>query len=101
LENFAWWDPGEEIPVPLLEARAVARPAPRRRSPHPEHPTSGLLGGGSGHGLKHGPALAERAEQWLTGAAPPEPLLALADRAAPASLSTSRASPHVVTPKAT
>ena len=70
-------------------------------APHPEHPTVWLLGGGSGHGFKHGPALAERAAQWLTGAAPPEPSLALVDRAAPASLSTSHASPRAVAPKAT
>jgi glycine/D-amino acid oxidase-like deaminating enzyme len=29
-------------------------------APHPEHPRTWLVGGGSGHGFKHGPALAER-----------------------------------------
>jgi glycine/D-amino acid oxidase-like deaminating enzyme len=33
-------------------------------APHPAHPSVWLVGGGSGHGFKHGPALAER----LTGA---------------------------------
>ena len=28
-------------------------------APHPEHPRVWLLGGGSGHGFKHGPAIAE------------------------------------------
>jgi sarcosine oxidase len=46
---------------------------------HPEHPTVWLVGGGSGHGFKHGPALAERLVAALAG----EPLpkrLALGDR---------------------
>ena len=29
-------------------------------APHPEHPAVWLVGGGSGHGFKHGPAMAER-----------------------------------------
>jgi glycine/D-amino acid oxidase-like deaminating enzyme len=29
-------------------------------APHPEHPSVWLVGGGSGHGFKHGPAMAER-----------------------------------------
>ena len=34
-------------------------------APHPEHPSVWLLGGGSGHGFKHGPAMAERvAPRW-------------------------------------
>jgi sarcosine oxidase len=69
-------------------------------APHPEHPTVWLLGGGSGHGFKHGPALAELAERWLTGSAPPEPMFALVNRASPTSLSTSRAGPRAVAPEA-
>lgn len=38
--------------------------------PHPEHPSVWLLGGGSGHGFKHGPALAERVAAALRGHAP-------------------------------
>lgn len=34
---------------------------------HPEHPGVWLLGGGSGHGFKHGPALAERMARVLAG----------------------------------
>ena len=29
-------------------------------APHPEHPSVWIVGGGSGHGFKHGPAMAER-----------------------------------------
>ena len=37
-------------------------------APHPDHDGRvWLLGGGSGHGFKHGPALAERFEPWLSG----------------------------------
>jgi sarcosine oxidase len=36
-------------------------------APHPEHGTVWLLGGGSGHGFKHGPALAERMLAAMTG----------------------------------
>jgi glycine/D-amino acid oxidase-like deaminating enzyme len=41
-------------------------------APHPEHPGVWLVGGGSGHGFKHGPALAEHLIAALeTGAALP------------------------------
>ena len=36
-------------------------------APHPEHESVWLLGGGSGHGFKHGPALAEHVEGLLSG----------------------------------
>jgi glycine/D-amino acid oxidase-like deaminating enzyme len=47
-----------------------------------------LLGGGSGHGFKHGPALAEHVERWIAGAAPPDPRFGLEPRAAGRSLRT-------------
>jgi glycine/D-amino acid oxidase-like deaminating enzyme len=47
-----------------------------------------LLGGGSGHGFKHGPALAERFEPWLRGAAEPEPRFGLGARRGDVSLRT-------------
>jgi len=37
---------------------------------HPEHPSVWLLGGGSGHGFKHGPAMAERVAAALAGGEP-------------------------------
>ena len=40
---------------------------------HPEHPDWWLLGGGSGHGFKHGPAFAEYAVDCIEGARAPEP----------------------------
>ena len=36
-------------------------------APHPEHERVWLLGGGSGHGFKHGPALAEYVQGLLNG----------------------------------
>ncbi len=55
---------------------------------HPEHPRVWLLGGGSGHGYKHGPALAEQASRVLSGAAEPEPRFGLGDRAPSTALRT-------------
>jgi sarcosine oxidase len=49
---------------------------------HPEHPNTWLLGGGSGHGYKHGPALAEDVAAVLAGRADPEPRFALGERSA-------------------
>lgn len=55
---------------------------------HPEHPDVWLLGGGSGHGYKHGPTLAEHAAAVLAGRAPPEPRFALGERTPARSLRT-------------
>jgi sarcosine oxidase len=57
-------------------------------APHPEHPSVWLMGGGSGHGFKHAPALAERMPGWLTGADAPEPMFALGERAPGSALRT-------------
>ncbi|MFM8362349.1 MAG: N-methyl-L-tryptophan oxidase, partial [Haliscomenobacter sp.] len=39
---------------------------------HPEAANCWLLGGGSGHGYKHGPALGEKAAGIISGAQPME-----------------------------
>jgi glycine/D-amino acid oxidase-like deaminating enzyme len=39
-------------------------------APHPAHPEVWLVGGGSGHGFKHGPAMAERIAGALSGGEP-------------------------------
>jgi sarcosine oxidase len=57
-------------------------------APHPQHPSVWLLGGGSGHGFKHGPALAERMRAWLMGDEPPDPRFALGTRTVDRSLRT-------------
>ena len=57
-------------------------------APHPEHPHVWLLGGGSGHGFKHGPALAERMVAWLRGDEPPDPRFAAGPRHVERSLRT-------------
>jgi glycine/D-amino acid oxidase-like deaminating enzyme len=55
---------------------------------HPEHERVWLAGGGSGHGFKHGPALAEHAVAVMTGAAEPERRFALGSRVPGRSLRT-------------
>ncbi len=63
-------------------------------APHPDHDGRvWLMGGGSGHGFKHGPALAEAAERWLTGAEPPDTRFALGRRGGDRSLRTAGARP--------
>jgi sarcosine oxidase len=58
-------------------------------APHPSYDERvWLLGGGSGHGFKHGPALAERVERWLSGAEPPDPRFGLGARVADRALRT-------------
>jgi glycine/D-amino acid oxidase-like deaminating enzyme len=58
-------------------------------APVPEHDGRvWLLGGASGHGFKHGPALAERVEGWLSGAEPPDPRFGLGVRTADRALRT-------------
>ena len=60
---------------------------------HPEHDNVWLLGGGSGHGYKHGPALAEHVAAVLAGTAQPEPRFALGERSTKRSLRTAGATP--------
>jgi sarcosine oxidase len=49
-------------------------------APHPEHGGRvWLLGGGSGHAFKHGPALAERLESWIAQTEEPETAFLLGD----------------------
>jgi sarcosine oxidase len=60
---------------------------------HPEEKSHWLLGGGSGHGYKHGPALAEHVAAVLSGEAQPEPRFALGERLAKRSLRTAGATP--------
>ncbi len=44
---------------------------------HPEFENVWIVGGGSGHGFKHGPAVGEYVEQVLAGTTDPEPRFAL------------------------
>jgi sarcosine oxidase len=55
---------------------------------HPGSPGVWLLGGGSGHGFKHGPALAEHVAAVLAGRSAPEPRFALGGRGPGRSLRT-------------
>jgi sarcosine oxidase len=57
-------------------------------APHPEHDGVWLLGGGSGHGFKHGPAMAERVIAALRGGQPLPERFAATERVAGASLRT-------------
>jgi glycine/D-amino acid oxidase-like deaminating enzyme len=49
-------------------------------APHPEHPDVWLVGGGSGHGFKHGPAMAERLAAAIRGDAELPAMFALGER---------------------
>jgi sarcosine oxidase len=70
--------------VPLKEARAcryeLAPDSHFIAAPHPEHPGVWLVGGGSGHGFKHGPAMAERLAAALAAGAPMPARFALGER---------------------
>ena len=55
---------------------------------HPEHPGWWLLGGGSGHGFKHGPALAEYVADCIEGSREPEHFHSLGPRTGNAGLRT-------------
>ncbi|MEA2312183.1 MAG: hypothetical protein QOE28_2151 [Solirubrobacteraceae bacterium] len=57
-------------------------------APHPEHEGVYLLGGGSGHGFKHGPAMAELVAAALDGGEPLPARFALGRRAPGRSLRT-------------
>ena len=57
-------------------------------APHPEHEQVWVLGGGSGHGFKHGPALGEYVQRLLEGAEEPDPRFALGERQPAVSLRT-------------
>ncbi len=48
---------------------------------HPEHENVWLVGGGSGHGFKHGPAMGEHVAARLASTAPAEPRFSLATKA--------------------
>jgi len=63
-------------------------------APHPGHDGRvWLLGGGSGHGFKHGPAFAINVERWLEGSEPPDPRFALGPRADDGTLRTAGSAP--------
>jgi sarcosine oxidase len=55
---------------------------------HPERASWWLFGGGSGHGFKHGPALAEYIADCVEGSRDPTPFHALGERGAHAGLRT-------------
>jgi sarcosine oxidase len=48
---------------------------------HPDHPNVWILGGGSGHGFKHGPAMAERLVAAIKGDEPLPARFAVGERA--------------------
>jgi sarcosine oxidase len=56
---------------------------------HPERPDWWLVGGGSGHGFKHGPTIGEYVSDCVEGKREPEPFHALGPRALAAGLRTS------------
>ncbi|CAN5337757.1 N-methyl-L-tryptophan oxidase [soil metagenome] len=57
-------------------------------APHPEHPDVWLVGAGSGHGFKHGPAMGEYVAALIAGTEQPLPNLGLARRTSSGNLRT-------------
>lgn len=57
-------------------------------APHPERERWWLVGGGSGHGFKHGPALGEYLADCIEGRRAPEPFHGLGERTGDAGLRT-------------
>jgi glycine/D-amino acid oxidase-like deaminating enzyme len=55
---------------------------------HPELPGNWIFGGGSGHGFKHGPALAEYAARVISGSEQPDERFGLGPRSRGPSLRT-------------
>lgn len=60
---------------------------------HPEHPRTWIVGGGSGHGFKHGPAMAELVADALRSGTPLPGRFALGDRRPGPSLRTAGSNP--------
>lgn len=79
-EYVAYRFPGLEG-APLLEARVcqyeVTPDAHFIVDRHPEADNVWIVGGGSGHGFKHGPALGERVAETVIGERPVDPFFAL------------------------
>lgn len=57
-------------------------------APHPEHPSVWLVGGGSGHGFKHGPPMAEQLAAAIRAGNPMPAVFALGERSRSGSLRT-------------
>jgi glycine/D-amino acid oxidase-like deaminating enzyme len=78
--------------APLAEARAcryeLSADSHFIAARHPAHPGVWVLGGGSGHGFKHGPAMAERMMAAIIGAEPLPERFGLGERAPARSLRT-------------
>jgi glycine/D-amino acid oxidase-like deaminating enzyme len=78
--------------APLLEARScryeLTTDTHFIAAPHPAHPSLWLVGGGSGHGFKHGPAMAERLAAAFLEGAPLPARFALGERSRSRSLRT-------------
>lgn len=78
--------------APLLETRSsryeVTPDTHFIAAPHPEHPNVWLVGGGSGHGFKHGPPMAERLVAAFRGGAPLPPHFGLGARQPSSSMRT-------------
>ncbi len=69
--------------APLIESRVCQYELTPNRDfiidRHPAFPKVWLVGGGSGHGFKHGPAVGEHVASLMQGRAAPEPLFQIND----------------------
>lgn len=60
-------------------------------APHPEHDGVWIVGGGSGHGFKHGPAMGDHVADLVEGKSEPDPSMGLGDRRGDTKLRTAGA----------
>ena len=78
--------------APLISSRCcryeITRDTHFIAAPHPAHPRVWLVGGGSGHGFKHGPAMAERLTAAFVADSPLPARFALGERVRSRSMRT-------------
>ncbi len=65
-------------------------------APHPDHASVWIVGGGSGHGFKHGPALGEYVARLVAGERSPDPSYGLQRRSSATGLRSVSRQPHSV-----
>jgi glycine/D-amino acid oxidase-like deaminating enzyme len=82
--------------MPLVRARScryeITADTRLIGAPHPDHPSMWIVGGGSGHGLKHGPPMAERIATAIGSGTTLPPGFSLGERAGSESLRTASSS---------
>lgn len=93
-ERLAWRFP-DLADAPIVQTRVCQYSlTPDTRfiaAPHPDHDSVWIVGGGSGHGFKHGPAVGDLVADLVEGQAEPDPAMGLGARDPDAKLRTAGA----------